>query len=731
MYADRAFGQLAILMSTILIGLSSQGCQGEVGAAEASDQYYQFSVNEDSLQGLPDFSDLNSTLKPSDKIFACGAHFCKVGKDLTPNTNDDERILFFGVNFSNQANFPDADDAARIARRLRRLGANIVRIHYVDHFLSKGEQTPIGVLSDGAFPSFSKSGVQRLKVFIQALADEGIYVNLNINVAYRFRPDEDNVPHGIIPLDSKPLYHFSSEMVNRTSVYAKQLISLLGLKNSPSLAMVEISNENSLVYSYQLASLNRGEWQLNKVIQGPYRDELSREWKRFSGEDYFPDSADNSERSRKFLSFLMELDRQYFEKIKSVISLAAGDSVPVTGTQLSWGGLPELNSQASLTYFDNHFYHDHYAHSPGKTLGDEWWIRDVSLLEPKYFSYLLGLAYLRSLNKPFTVSEFNQPWPNSHGGEIIPVMSALGAIQDWDGLIFFQYRDDRRWDENHPRWFNLSGDPTKLIQFGQLAYVFRGRLIAPSASTAVFNVSSASLVEPLHQGIAGWDVQRFYRRSLDFDDFLPVKSKVATSVSNGSALSLSTSGPGKAHPFEVQYQPKMRRLEIVAPRVVGAFGYLGPTESVELGSVVIRNRQTVIQPISITITCHDGRAVDGCRKLLLTNATASLGSGSNKGIKKLEMLAPNLGEPRWSFSPIEGKAGGADRIAANSPVFMRKSFIDVVLPLSSNNVSAHFLDAAGKKTSAQPPLESLSGGQAVLLHLGSEVTSPWLQLDVN
>src|SRR6516225_1051917 len=90
---------------------------------------FSFGTDQDNLGGAPDFSFLNHPLTAADRVFVKNGHFYRVGQDLAPGTADDRRVRFFGVSLAFGANFPTSDDAARIARRLRRLGVNLVRLH--------------------------------------------------------------------------------------------------------------------------------------------------------------------------------------------------------------------------------------------------------------------------------------------------------------------------------------------------------------------------------------------------------------------------------------------------------------------------------------------------------------------------------------------------------------------------------------------------------------------------
>src|SRR5690606_2826661 len=60
-----------------------------------------------------------------------------------------------------------------------------------------------------------------------------------------------------------------------------------------------------------------------------------------------------------FQLFLAETDRDYFSTLRTVIHQQAGWPVPVTGSQMSYGGTLNLVSHQTLDYLDDHFYVDH------------------------------------------------------------------------------------------------------------------------------------------------------------------------------------------------------------------------------------------------------------------------------------------------------------------------------------------------------------------------------------
>lgn len=74
-----------------------------------------------------------------------------------------------------------------------------------------------------------------------------------------------------------------------------------------------------------------------------------------------------------------------------------------------------FDSQAAMDYIDEHFY---VAHPDIRSAGD-WRIPDLNASDNE-FSRVLALSLRRDRERPFVVSEFNQPFPNPRGPRYCP-----------------------------------------------------------------------------------------------------------------------------------------------------------------------------------------------------------------------------------------------------------------------------------------------------------------------
>lgn len=546
--------------------------------ALASDiAWYRFEINEDVLSPMVDFGGMNHPLEAGDRVFVKQGHFYRVGPDGRAGTKDDARIRFFGISLSSAANFPEEKDAQKIARRLRKLGFNAVRLHHLDSILSDSQDQPRGILTTAAYPSFNEAALRRLRVFIDALKAEGLYTNLNLHVGYQFRPAVDQVTPLIageqMPFASHPLHLFEPRMISLQAEYVQQLLRRLDLKDEPALAMVEINNESSLLGAWQRGQLDglTGEyeralqqhWQKWVLRQHGHADNVCKLWdscsltrkgvinvksseasileygegwvagvQRFSRrainklgwdtpeslqQQYRPHQQGNGRRVLDYVRFLSDLDQQYLNLIRKNIRQEAGDLLPLTGTQMYFGGVALADAQQQMDYVDEHFYVDHYDFPRKEWDRNDWRIRNSSVLREGWQS-LLQRAYVRDARKPFVVSEFNQAFPNHQSAEILPVMSAIASAQDWDGLFLFQYIDGDRW-LSVPDSFGLSGHSGQLAVNGLAAALFRQYQVQPLPTQMNINLApdERTMLGALRDGVSGGGLPAYLRAQHGID----------------------------------------------------------------------------------------------------------------------------------------------------------------------------------------------------------------------
>jgi hypothetical protein len=197
-----------------------------------------------------------------------------------------EPYRFFGVNLTTRGAFPTKEDAPYIAGRMRKFGINLVRFHHIDNPWSNGS---LFHNIEGT-RDFNQNLLDRLDYFISQLKENGIYVNMNLNVSRTFE-EQDGVVHAdSLHRYGKGVTQFDTTLIRLQKEYAKKLLGHVNpytgipLAEDPVLAMVETINENSLFrlwYSGDLKPYKKG-----GKLPVYYNNELDSLWNGYLAERY-------------------------------------------------------------------------------------------------------------------------------------------------------------------------------------------------------------------------------------------------------------------------------------------------------------------------------------------------------------------------------------------------------------------------------------------------------------
>jgi hypothetical protein len=628
-------------------------------------------------------------LGPADRIVVRNGHFYTIGTDLQSNTADDKRIRFFGVSLALSANFPSETDGAALARQLAKLGVNIVRLHAIDQPARQGDVYPAGILVDTSHPNLDVGATKTLKQFISQLGQQGIYVDLNLHVNHTFPADRGD----FVPSQSKPLQIFDAGMVRWQKQYAQNLLLALDLRNAPNLALVEVDNESTLIDNWQ-------EGRLPALVTGRYRDELTREWTQYEQNHHLQRrplplqrSDLNSSDASDAAEFFVELDQRFISGIASSVRSAAGTDVPVSGTQIihsgRWkhGGFANFDVNREANYIDAHFYIDHYWFPHRQWDWSDWRISN-SWIGDAFENTLLNVAFARAEKKPFVVSEFNQPWPNQHASDLLPVVTQFAVSQDWDGLILYSYSHDQNWETATPSDFSLKGDLTKLAQFAQCARYFRNILPGTALSETVISLNRGDRITAALNNISG-----------NLGSYLSKHFGVATSVAQTRQIRIGDSEkfgirspPSPQGSSYLSYDPKVRQIIFGSSYAAGISGYLPVNQTARSSVLDLTLAQRSSGFATAFITSLDGNELQRSKRLLLSLPGFTMGKTSD-GPQRLE--STDLLGTWWTIRPETGNLPSTNLYQVAGPTQMERIPATIVLRVPNYRVTVHALSVDG------------------------------------
>ena len=188
-------------------------------------------------------------------------------------------IRFHATNLTGPANFPAHAAADKLAARLARLGINCVRHHFMDtwyvNFMPKPTQA---ILADDTHTqrNLDPKQLEKLDYLIAAFKKRGIYVNINLHVGRTLDARDGFENTEGLPWANKGIGQFVPGMIELQKEYAQKLLTHVNpytgnaYTDEPSVAMIEITNEDSLTRQYYSGVFDR--------LPEPYATELRRQW---------------------------------------------------------------------------------------------------------------------------------------------------------------------------------------------------------------------------------------------------------------------------------------------------------------------------------------------------------------------------------------------------------------------------------------------------------------------
>ena len=173
-----------------------------------------------------------------------------------------------------------------------------------------------------------------------------------------------------------------------------------------------------------------------------------------------------------FTNFLIDVETNYWCEMRRFIKEDLKAKAPVTGTQLNYGA---HYAQGRMDYCDIHAYWNHPSF-PGKPWdGGNWKLGNTSVANVlgNGSSTITSLANNRVLGKPYTVSEYNHPYPNLYGAEGFPMIASMAGFQHWNGIFIFAWSHAKEFSPKEtPSFFDIKGNSVQLVHMAACHNLF-------------------------------------------------------------------------------------------------------------------------------------------------------------------------------------------------------------------------------------------------------------------
>ncbi len=342
---------------------------------------------------------------------------------------DGTEARFWGTNFNSAQNFPSHEHSEKVAKRLAKVGVNIVRFHQLDaewstpniFQFSRGENKPNTM-------SFDPESLDRLDYLIYCLKKEGIYVYMDVLTYRRFETGDGVESAYQLGDAAKPYSTFNRRLIELQKKYNSDLwnhvnpYTKLAYKDDPVIVLTEITNECDL-------------WSQEVKLE-PYRSELEKLYRDWAAENKVKVGKEKVTFDKSDVNvqkFFISVTKDYYNEMIAHMR-GLGVKIPIAGTNWTRNAA-HLYAQLAGDFTDSHAYYYNFGLWRD---GSKKFMNDP--MTGSEHNMIPGLAFYKVQGKPFFVSEWDNPWPNEWRAESSLLLAAIGSLQGWGGFAIHTYR---------------------------------------------------------------------------------------------------------------------------------------------------------------------------------------------------------------------------------------------------------------------------------------------------
>lgn len=384
--------------------------------------------------------------------------------------SDGTAARFWGMSISDQANFPNKEQAEFMADLASQLGFNMTRHHLMDAHWSDHN---IFGLKPTSTQQLDPEWLDRFDYFVAQLQKRGIYQYLDLIVQRKPMASDGVQDAQDVEPGYKMVGSFDEVLIANQERYAQQLLSHRNkytgktYAEDPAIVMMEITNESTLFY---LGDWGQGELrsqyhknlltkQYNRWLKQKVGDRavLQAKWApepgaKVKGLDKNEDPGagtvqpifDFSDRSREYLKysaarvqdnvkFLAELELAYYRRLTKVIR-KQGYKGLITGTN-HWLDQPmdELVN-ATTDYIDRHAYWAHPLNGAYQYKSKTNVMHSTAAVQdPQSLVGILAAKRVKGL--PYIITEWNSCHP-LYRVDALLMMAAYANLHGWSALQY-------------------------------------------------------------------------------------------------------------------------------------------------------------------------------------------------------------------------------------------------------------------------------------------------------
>ncbi len=294
-------------------------------------------------------------------------------------------------------------------------------------------------------------------------------------------------------------------------------------------------------------------------------------------------------RIKDISDFYYSLESNFYLEMKNFLKNTLGVKVPIVGT--NWNiGVQDLMVQDKMDYIDNHAYWDHPTFPNEDWSNTDWLIKNTSMIFEDDNSTISNLfSFNKIKGKPYTISEYNHPFPNRFQCEMPIFLSAYSSFHNIDGIMYFDYNDSYDCSTDKVLgYFNLNRNSVVMALNPTVSYVFQNDLIKTANNVYSINFNKDSIFVLPKYDNSSWERYQFFDPKIVFEHSVDISSFDAP---------FNTDFTGFPEYNQTTYTTDTQEiilnneglLTVNTPKYIGITGKLNNFNNIELGNLKLVN----------------------------------------------------------------------------------------------------------------------------------------------
>ncbi len=357
-----------------------------------------------------------------------------------------------------------------------------------------------------------------------------------------------------------------------------------------------------------------------------------------------------AQRVRDTAEFYETTQRAFFAEMCRHLKENVGAKMLIS-TSNFYGGPADALSAATADYTDHHAYWDHPRYPRALFSGSDWLISNAPMARAPNSAggTIATLAAQAVAGKPFSVSEYNHPFPNQYQAEALPFLLAFGSLQDWDALSCFSYH------QSFGNWlapaiadhFQIDGHPLMMALLPQFAQIFRQRLVAPAQREVLLEYTGEEVYEYDRKKTGLLGVQGNLPETIALTHRVAIGSFNAPAPREANSYGVvPPTSPYRSDTGEIEWDEQRGVLKVETPHAVVLSGFIDEQP-------VYSNKLHVLSAAhfgALMWTATEAQPLAEAEKSLLTVVTRAENSAQRWNATRTQLLswgqAPPLLEPQ-------------------------------------------------------------------------------------